>query len=291
MLINSSALSSMQFLGIGLFACGLLPFTVIASSSAQDSTRKGKAVVEDPKMLFEPREFVGANGEILHYRLLKPHPYNADRKYPLVIFLHGAGERGDDNTAQLRHGTADFCKAKWREKYPCYVVAPQCPTGKKWVDVDWSAETHAMPEKTSETMLLVLELADTMIRDSAVNDNRIYLTGLSMGGYGTWDTLARRPHFFAAAVPICGGGDPKTAASFAHVPLWCFHGEKDNVVRVSRSRDMIEALKAAGGTPKYTEYPGVTHNSWTATYSDPELFEWMFSQLRRDPVEAKAPKP
>lgn len=285
------------FIGMSLCASGLLVLSDVGHLRAQDSTcgdkTEDKTVVEDPEKLFEPREFVGSDGKTLNYRLLKPHPYNADRKYPLVIFLHGAGERGADNTAQLKHGMADFCKAKWREKYPCYVVAPQCPADKKWVEVEWSAASHVMPEKTSDTMLLVLELADTMIRDSAVNDNRIYMTGLSMGGYGTWDVLARRPGFFAAAVPICGGGDPQTAAKFAHVPLWCFHGEKDNVVPVSRSRDMINALKAAGGSPKYTEYPGVTHNSWAPTYADPKLFEWMFTQLRRDPVEAKAkaPKP
>jgi predicted peptidase len=126
-----------------------------------------------------------------------------------------------------------------------------------------------------------------MLRDSAVNDNRVYITGLSMGGYGTWDALARRPNFFAAALPICGGGDPKTVARFVNVPIWCFHGDKDEAVRVQRSREMIEALKNAGGEPKYTEYAGVGHNSWTQTYANPAVFEWLFTQLRRQPAEAK----
>jgi predicted peptidase len=250
--------------------------------------QEDKTVVEDPEKLFEPREFVGANGKSLKYRLLKPAPYDANREYPLVIFLHGAGERGSDNKAQLKHGMADFCKTKWRDKYPCYVVAPQCPEGEKWVDVDWSKPADDMPAKTSDSMQLVFELLDTMVKDSAVNDNRIYITGLSMGGYGTWDALARRPSFFAAAIPICGGGDPKTAARFANVPLWCFHGDQDKAVPVKRSREMIEALKAAGGTPKYTEYPGVEHNSWAQTYADPAVFEWLFTQLRRDTVETTA---
>ncbi len=257
---------------------------VVMAATRNTLAQEGTNTVEDPEKLFEPREFVGQNGKVLKYRLLKPSPYNADRKYPLVIFLHGAGERGDDNKAQLKHGMAEFCKALWREKYPCYVLAPQCPNDQKWADVDWSAPSSDLPDKTSDSMQLVLELADTMIKDSAVNDNRVYITGLSMGGYGTWDALARRPSLFAAALPICGGGDPKVAARFAGVPLWCFHGADDKVVKVQRSREMIEALKAAGGTPKYTEYAGVQHDSWTPTYSNPEVIEWMFTQLRRDPV-------
>jgi predicted peptidase len=263
---------------------GLVCWAALTVSFVPLWAQEGKAVVEDPEQLFEPREFVGANGETLKYRLLKPSPYNADREYPLVIFLHGAGERGSDNKAQLKHGMADFCKAKWRDKYPCYVVAPQCPTGKKWVEVDWSAPANEMPAKTSDSLQLVFELTDTMIKDSAVNDNRIYITGLSMGGYGTWDALARRPSFFAAAIPICGGGDPKTVERFVNVPLWCFHGDKDEAVPVTRSREMIDALEAAGGTPKYTEYPGVAHNSWAQTYADPQVFEWLFTQLRREPA-------
>ncbi|MCC6509118.1 MAG: prolyl oligopeptidase family serine peptidase, partial [Pirellulaceae bacterium] len=199
-----------SFLGCWTISTVLVLGSLAVSVSAQEDKK-----VEEPEKLFEPREYVGAGGKTLNYRLLKPSPYNADRKYPLVIFLHGAGERGADNKAQLIHGMADFCKPKWREKYPCYVVAPQCPEGKKWVEVDWSADSHDMPEAPSESLQLVFELADTMVKDSAVNENRIYITGLSMGGYGTWDALARRPGFFAAGVPICGGGDPKTAGLFA----------------------------------------------------------------------------
>lgn len=258
----------------------LLATSVISAQEAK--------VEEDPVKLFEPREYVGADGKVLNYRLLKPSPYSADRQYPLVIFLHGAGERGDDNTAQLKHGMKEFCKPQWREKYPCYVMAPQCPEGKKWVEVDWSADTHDMPAEPSESLRLVFELADTMVQDSAVNKNRIVITGLSMGGYGTWDALARRPEFFAAGLPICGGGDPKTAGKFSKVPLWCFHGDADKAVPVKRSRDMIEALKAADGTPKYTEYAGVGHDSWTQTYADAAVIQWMFTQLRSEqPPETK----
>ncbi len=127
-----------------------------------------------------------------------------------MIFLHGAGERGSDNAAQLKHGMADFCKKERREKNPCYVIAPQCPNEEKWADIDWAREgAIQLPEKPSESMQLTLSVVDAMIEDAAVDKNRIYITGLSMGGYGTWDALARRPDFFAAAIPICGGGDPK----------------------------------------------------------------------------------
>lgn len=275
-------------LGIGVLACWAVCFSTPASSQAQENTKpEDKTVVEDPEKLFEPREFVGAHGETLRYRLLKPSPYNADREYPLVIFLHGAGERGSDNKGQLKHGMAEFCKTKWREKYPCYVLAPQCPEGEKWVDVDWSAPSSDLPAKASKSMELLFELADTMVEDSAVNDNRIYITGLSMGGYGTWDAIARRPSFFAAAIPICGGGDPKTAPRFARLPLWCFHGDQDRAVPVKRSREMIEALQEAGGSPKYTEYAGVGHDSWTQTYANAEVLEWLFTQIRRTPVDAQ----
>jgi predicted peptidase len=119
-----------------------------------------------------------------------------------------------------------------------------------------------------------------MVENAGVDRNRIYITGLSMGGYGTWDAIARYPGFFAAAAPICGGGDPKTVDKFKSLPIWCFHGAKDPVVKVIRSREMIEALQKVGSNAKYTEYPEAQHDSWTQTYSNPELFDWMFAQRR-----------
>jgi predicted peptidase len=240
-------------------------------------------VSEDPTKVFEPREFAGEGGKVLKYRLLKPLGYNPSKLYPLVIFLHGAGERGDDNVAQLKHGMSEFCKLARREQNPAYVLAPQCPTNEKWADIDWSGSSVKMPEAASPAMKLTLALVDTMIADAAVDKNRIYITGLSMGGYGTWDAIARRPDFFAAALPICGGGDPKTAESIKRVPINCFHGDKDTAVAVERSRDMIAALKDAGGSPLYTEYPGVGHDSWTQTYANEAVHQWLFAQ-RRTPV-------
>ncbi len=229
--------------------------------------------------LFKACEFRGTDGSTLKYRLLKPQAALAQQT-PLVVFLHGAGERGDDNCNQLIHGVAEFTHPERLATYPCYVIAPQCPTGQKWVEVDWSSSRNTMPETISQPLRLVLELVDDFIDSGRVDENRIYLTGLSMGGYGTWDALARRSNFFAAAVPICGGGDPTKVTLFKDVPIWSFHGDVDAVVPVSRSREMIEALRMAGASPKYTEYAGVQHDSWTQTYRTPELYRWMFAQQR-----------
>lgn len=232
----------------------------------------------DVSKLFEAREYTGQNGQSLKYRLLKPINYEEGKKYPLVLFLHGAGERGDDNTKQLVHGAKDFAEEGRRKEFPAFIVAPQCPTGKRWSEVDWSKDSSTLPESPSDAMALVKELLDEMIDNSQVDTNRIYITGLSMGGYGTWDAIARYPNFFAAAIPICGGGDPGTVERFKSTPIWCFHGDEDQAVKVTRSREMVDALKKINGDVKYTEYPGVGHNSWTVTYANPEIYTWLFSK-------------
>lgn len=227
---------------------------------------------------FEGRVHVDADGGKLPYQLLIPKHYDAKNRYPLVVFLHGAGERGDDNRAQLVHGMADYASDAIQDKYPCFVVAPQCPKGKLWVDVDWSSLKHDMPEKATDALRQTMSIVESLEKNFSIDSNRLYITGLSMGGYGTWDALQRYPHRFAAAVPICGGGDVKLAKRIKHIPIWAFHGDKDNAVPPERSRSMIEALKEAGGEPKYTEYADVGHDSWTATYKDPAMHAWMFAQ-------------
>ena len=222
------------------------------------------AAADDHRDRFAAQTFKHGDFE-LPYRMLSPKAVAADIKYPLVIFLHGAGERGTDNKIQLEHGMNDFASDAIMEKYPAYVVAPQCPPERKWVEVDWTLESHTIPDEPSVPLAATFALIETLRQELPIDDRRIYLTGLSMGGYGTWDALARKPDLFAAAAPICGGGDPAVAAKFKHVPLWAFHGDQDTAVKPKRSREMIEALKAAGGTPKYTEYPGVGHDSWAQT--------------------------
>ncbi len=260
-----------------IFTFGPSAMAQETSASAQDATT---ASTEDPAELFEPREYAAEGGKVLKYRLLKPLDFDPQKKYPLVIFLHGAGERGEDNLVQLVHGMRDFCKLERRQANPCYVLAPQCPKNEKWADIDWTQEGVVLPEAISSSLGLTLEVVDAMLNDAAVDKNRIYITGLSMGGYGTWDALARRPDFFAAALPICGGGDPKTAEKIKHVPIACFHGSDDEAVKPENSRVMIEALKGVGGNPLYTEYAGVGHDSWTETYANEANHKWLFEQRR-----------
>jgi len=228
----------------------------------------------------EKRTYTDAAGKVLRYRLLRPENYDARKSYPLVLFLHGAGERGDDNEKQLVHGVPQFASAANRQKYPCFLVAPQCPDRLRWVEVDWGAAAHKQPDAPSEPMRLTIELLQALPKEFSIDPRRIYVTGLSMGGFGTWDICARRPDLFAAAVPVCGGADEATAEKIARIPQWIFHGEQDGVVKVSRSRNMVEALKKAGGNPKYSELPKVGHDAWTPAYANPELFAWLFAQTR-----------
>jgi predicted peptidase len=233
---------------------------------------------QDPTEATEAKVFRGSAGGALPYRLYRPKGHDSGAKFPLLLFLHGAGERGDDNAAQLKHGIRQFLAQQ--DKNPCFIVAPQCPK-----NVWWSAlrrgEMPQLQEKPTEPMALTIELVDALRKELPLDETRLYVTGLSMGGYGTWDLLCRRPELFAAGVPVCGGGDPSKAALIAKVPQWIFHGDKDTAVPVDFSRAMAEALKKAGGEPKYTEYPGVGHNSWDKAYGDPELYAWLFAQKRK----------
>lgn len=233
--------------------------------------------------LYETRVFENAKGEKLNYRLMLPQGYDAKgtAKYPLVLFLHGAGERGADNQKTLIHATGDFAKPANREKYPAFVLVPQCPDGKRWVEVDWTLNAHQQLPEDSATIKLVLELIASLQKEYRIDQQRKYVTGLSMGGYGTWDLITRHPEMWAAAVPVCGGGDEAVAAKSVKVPVWAFHGDQDTVVKPHRSRKMIEAIKKAGGEARYTEYAGVAHNSWVPAYADPKMIEWMFAQKRQ----------
>jgi predicted peptidase len=241
-----------------------------AASAADDQWQK----------LYEAKTYKDAAGNALPYRLLTPEKIEPGKTYPLVLFLHGAGERGDDNAAQLMHGAGEFAKSANRQTYPCFVVAPQCPAKKGWVEVDWGRSAHTMKEKPSEPLRLALELVDKLAAELPVDKGRIYVTGLSMGGYGTWEAAARRPDFFAAALPICGGGDLAQAAKLKNLPLWAFHGDKDPGVPVGRTTAMIEAIRKAGGAPKMTIYSGVGHDCWTRTYADPAVLAWLFEQKK-----------
>lgn len=230
--------------------------------------------------LYEKATFTH-DGKKLLYRVLKPAKIEKGQRYPLILFLHGAGERGDDNTAQLVHGSTLFTKKENREKYPAYVIFPQCPKGKKWVEVDWSdKKPHVSPKAPSEPMRLTKLMLDQFVKDNPVDEKRIYVIGLSMGGFGTWDFAQRYPDVVAAAIPICGGADVTTAEKIKHIPIWVFHGANDNAVWPERSRLMVEALKKATGNVKYFEYDKVGHDSWTPAFAEKDLLKWMFAQKR-----------
>jgi predicted peptidase len=221
---------------------------------------------------------VYTNGGTLPYRLLIPKE-NREQKYPLVVFFHGSGERGIDNQKQLVHGTSLFTQAGNREKFPCFVFAPQCPDNQQWVDMPWGADSGVRPSQPSAAMLLAIGAIDDLIGEFSIDTNRLYVTGLSMGGFGTWDLITRFPERFAAAAPICGGGDEQTVTpTVARVPLWAFHSDDDTVVKVKRTRNMVQAMRAAGGNPRYLEYSGLGHFSWGKAYAEPEFLAWMFAQ-------------
>jgi predicted peptidase len=234
------------------------------------------------------KEFQGESGEILPYRILYPQNYNPDQKYPLLLFLHGAGERGNDNEKQLVHGSAMFLDPLNRRNYPAFVVFPQCPENEWWIhasllqtlrtdgDLD-----HSDVFPASEPMKLVMGLLDELLAELNIDDSRLYVMGLSMGGFGTFDLLSRRPEWFAAAVPICGGGDSGKAKKFApHTSLWVFHGDEDEVVPAELSRIMVKAIEEAGGDVKYTEYKGVGHNSWDPAFAEEDLLPWIFNKQK-----------
>ncbi|MFG0263320.1 MAG: prolyl oligopeptidase family serine peptidase [Novipirellula sp. JB048] len=221
--------------------------------------------------------------QTIGYRLMKPATIEPGKSYPLVLFLHGSGERGEDNAAQLAYFPRAMASEKHRDAFPCFVLAPQCRQGEKWVDVDWSdSAATAMAESPTPMMRAAIEMLKRTLAEHPVDASRVYITGLSMGGYGAWDLVARHPQWFAAAVIVCGGGDDAQAAKLAELPIWVFHGDADSVVPVARSRNMVAAIRDAGGeTIKYSELPGVGHASWHHAYADDSgAIPWMFDQQR-----------
>jgi predicted peptidase len=239
--------------------------------------------------LYEKKEFISGN-DTLRYRVLYPIDYKANKKYPLIVFLHGSGERGNNNEAQLKHGGYLFADSTNRRQFPAIVIFPQCPQNDWWSrirrdpDKKDSLGTFIFPSEMpiGKSLDLVSRLLDSLVAGKLVNTKKIYLGGLSMGGMGTFELLWRKPKFFAAAIPICGGGDPGKVTVYAKkFPIWLFHGDNDQAVPVGNSRLMYKTLKAAGAKAKYTEYPGVGHDSWNNAFREPELLPWLFKQKKR----------
>jgi predicted peptidase len=242
--------------------------------------------------VMEPQTFTDSAGTVLPYRIyIPPAAANGETdKLPLLLYLHGSGHRGTDNTVQVYFEPGIFFRVLGSEYKNCILVAPQCPDGMQWVDTPWedgSYNTDKVPE--SKYLHAVYELVLSLLENAPTDPDRVYVTGLSMGGYGTWDLILRHPELFAAAVPICGAGDPSKADAIMTLPVWIFHGAADEVVPLAGSRDMAAALTEAGSSVfTYTEYPGVGHNCWTDAYFEENLLDWLFAQSKSQPAASPA---
>jgi predicted peptidase len=235
------------------------------------------------------KELYTSGKDTLHYRILYPENYRKNRSYPVLIFLHGSGERGADNEAQLIHGASLFLKPETRKYFPAIVIFPQCPKDSLWSPY---RKISSFADKTLGSLSadpgtpqrLVKELLDSMIAFRHVNARRVYMGGLSMGAFGVYDMLIRYPDVFAAAFTICGGSDiPQMVQRAKKIPLWIFHGEKDTVVPPDADRELYKALTTAGAPDvTYTEFPGVQHNSWDPAFAEPKLLPWLFSNKKKN---------
>lgn len=230
-----------------LFVAAMLPELALADDAAQTSQRVDTTVKVE-----------------MNYLLALPKDYDKQDSWPLVLFLHGAGERGDDLELVKKHGPPKLIGEG--KDFQFIVVSPQCPKDVWWEPIELTA------------------LLDQVIKSHKVDEDRIYVTGLSMGGFGTWRLAAFTPDRFAAIAPICGGGEPYWARRFSHLPTWAFHGAKDKGVPLERSQEMVDAMKEKGGAPKLTVYPEAGHDSWTETYNNPAFYEWLLAQ-KRSPAE------
>ncbi|QHT67983.1 prolyl oligopeptidase family serine peptidase [Rhodocytophaga rosea] len=213
----------------------------------------------------ENKKFITETG----YLLFLPQDYakDAQKRWPMILFLHGSGERGTVIDSVKKHGPPKIVEQK--KDFPFIVVSPQCAPGE-----NWSANT-------------LNKLVDEIIKNNRVDTNRMYLTGLSMGGYGTWEYALRFPDRFAAIAPVCGGGDPGRVWSIRSLPIWVFHGAKDLAVPIKQSEDMVNALKKVGNDVKFTVYPEAGHDSWTETYNNPALYEWFLKHKRKAKIAIK----
>lgn len=253
--------------GTPVFSVGLALVLLLCTASAM--AQSGATPVQQPKSLDKQVTVK------LKYLLYLPEGYDQDKekKWPLMMFLHGAGERGSDINKVKIHGPPKMVEKKdGKIEFPFILVSPQCPTDSWW-------------EPFSLNVLL-----DEIQANYRVDADRVYLTGLSMGGFGTWDLAMRYPDRFAAIAPICGGGNTVTTFRIKNIPAWVFHGDADPIVPVEMSDKMVEALKKMGADVKYTRYPGVQHDSWSETYANPELYKWFLSHRRGGKKAADAEK-
>lgn len=234
---------------------------------------------------FTNEVFTSQAGDSLLYRELIPEKLDSNIKYPLVLFLHGAGERGNDNEAQLRHGANMFTNPVNRSKYPAFVLFPQCPVESYWAPINRDREKDEdffpFNGEISPTLQAVKKLLDKVVTKYPIDKNRIYIMGLSMGGMGTFDMVCRYPDLFAAAIPICGGINTERLEQIdTSTNFRIYHGDADSVVPVKFSRDAYIVLKEKKVNVEYIEFPSINHDSWTPAFNMPDFMEWLFSQSK-----------
>lgn len=223
---------------------------------------------------FEPRTFENSQGESLSYRLMKPIGYDDKIKYPIVVSLHGGGAIGKDNMKQI-HGSflpQLLSRDENRNKFPAFLFVPQFPPG-----ASWSETSHSQGIGS-----LILEAISDLESEFGIDQNRRYITGYSMGGYGVWQMITTYPKTFAAAIPMSSGGNPSIASKIVDIPIWTFHGTNDKSVPIGKSRDMIEAIKKEGGNPLFSEFTNSGHDIRSEVLNTPGLLEWLFAQERSD---------
>lgn len=250
--------------------CLIYVFIITSISQAQD------------KSLFQKKWLIQGK-DTLPYRILLPEDFDAAISYPFILFLHGAGERGNDNEAQLTHGANLFLQDSIRKNFPAIIVFPQCPANSYWSNVKFENKDgkriFSFQKKGDPTiaMKMVMDLIGVLKKDYKLDNDRYYVGGLSMGGMGTFELVRRNPKMFAAALPICGGGNTETARKLKRPSWWIFHGLKDDVVPPELSQSMAAALKQKGADVQLTLYPEANHNSWDAAFSEKNLMPWLFS--------------
>jgi len=260
--------------------------TIIISVVIFSSCAVKAQQTKSSKALFSYEHHI-VSEDTLNYRMLLPKKFDKSKQYPLVLMLHGAGERGDDNNKQLAHGSKLFLNETVRDTFPAIVIFPQCPKNDYWSKLEADRSTkpitfnYKYKDAPTTAMTLVMDLMDDMVAQPYVKTDQVYVMGLSMGGMGTFEIIYRKPKIFAAAIPICGGGDPESVTAYAQtIPLWILHGAKDDVVDPKLSLNMASAIISAGGFPKLTLYDFANHNSWDPAFAEPELLTWLFSKIK-----------
>lgn len=247
----------MKFIIVGFIIVSLL--ILPGCSSTQEITNRGENRQTENNFEATVEVNVQAN-----YLLYLPKNYNNKNRFPLLMFLHGAGERGNDLELVKKHGPPKLIEEG--KDFPFIIVSPQCPLNSWW------------PNESTALFALIDDLCEKLY----IDEEKIYLTGLSMGGYGTWAMAINNPDRFAAILPICGGGDVRNVCKIGRLPVWAFHGAKDAVVPLKESQDLVDKLKSCNGNVEFTVYPEANHDSWTETYNNQKVYEWLLSNSRTD---------